>query len=173
MFQQVFGPGTIGQRTSSLPVGKNFTYMSGDTALESWVPATTLITASGSNVYGVPVNGYVFAPTTTTMSGRATSSSDDTSALTNAPTSGSTSVPARIGLSSGEKAGIGVGVTLAILGLRTLLVAWFLIRQHRRKALNTDGLTNNFSRVPLHGLSVEEGSVYEMGVPLKTPKESL
>ena len=157
--------------------------MSGDTVHDAWVSATTLITASGGSVYGIPMNGYVFASnplvatTTATMTtatpARVTSSSW-TRVSTSVATDVAISTPAPSRLSLGAKAGIGVGVTLAILGLCTLVTTWVLIRRHRRKHLDTAYLTKNSDLVSsFHGLSGEDGLVYEMGVPLKTSKEVL
>ena len=164
--------------------------MSGDNTLGSWVTATTLITASGGNVYGVPVNGYIFAATTTATSARQTSSSDTShptsisastpisissstpiSVSSSAPMNVPLNVPPRVGLSSGARAGIGVGITLSILSLCALLTTWCLIRRQRRRALNTHGLIKNVSGFPLNDLSAGERSVYEMDVVLRTPKE--
>jgi len=151
--------------------------MSGDTAHQAWVSATTLITASGGSVYGIPMNGYVFASTslaamTTTATPARVTSSSRMSASTSVSTDVLASTPAPSRLSLGAKAGIGVGVTLAILGLCTLVTTWVLIRRHRRRYLGTAYLTKNSDPIPsFHGPSGTDGSVYEMGVPLKTPKE--
>lgn len=42
------------------------------------------------------------------------------------------------GLSSGAKAGIGVGVSLGVVGICSLLAALFLIRRHRKKTTLAD-----------------------------------
>lgn len=153
--------------------------MSGDTVHEAWVSATTLITASGGSVYGIPMNGYVFASaslaatTTTATPAPVTSSSRinvSTSVATNVPAG--TPNPSRLSL--GAKAGIGVGVTLAILGLCTFVTAWVLIRRHRRRHLDTAYLTNSYDQTSFfHRKPGEDGSVYEMGVPPKALKEML
>ncbi len=83
-------------------------------------------------VYGLQINGFVFAPTTTTTtSSAATSTPTSTSATTTSPAGGNNGKSS--GLSTGGKIGVGVGVSLGALGLISLLLAWFLIRRHRKK----------------------------------------
>lgn len=87
---------------------------------------STVIQDFGSSVYGFQVNGYVFQATTTAP----TTSSTNTGPTT---TQASTGTPHSSSLSQGTKIGIGVGVSLGVIGLLSLLAALFLVRRYRRK----------------------------------------
>jgi hypothetical protein len=103
----------------------------------TFYPAITTITAVGSSVYGFQIDGYVFAPTTTSGSILATATSPSTTgAATSTTTTGTTpgtNNSHSSGLGTGAKIGIGVGVSLGALGFLSLLLALFLIRRNQRK----------------------------------------
>jgi hypothetical protein len=134
--------------------------MSHDTSQgASWVEAKTSITTAGGNIYGIQLNGYIFAPTlnatssstipTTAAAGFSDTSSNaiTTSAATFMSFGDSTAVtattlpqktaPVRNGMTSAEVVGVGVGVALAVVGLCALIIGVLLIRRHRLNA-NTE-----------------------------------
>jgi hypothetical protein len=167
----VSSPGSVGQCISPLTVGQHFTYLSSNTAISAWVSATTSITASGGNVFGVQLNGYIFAPTSTAPpTGAATTTSNSTIGST----------PTRSGISGGAGAGVALGV-LALVGLCGLAVFIFLkLRQYRRKSADAGGFSTYTNGAPAPYSALEVGSwrdrpatvtshhgPYEMGVSSK------
>jgi hypothetical protein len=167
----VSSPGSVGQCISPLTVGQHFTYLSSNTAVSAWVSATTSITASGGNVFGIQLNGYIFEPTSTTP---------PTGAATTASNSTIGSAPTRSGLSGGAGAGVALGV-LALVGLCGLVVLIFLkLRQYRRKMADRGGFSTYTNGATAPYSSLEVGSrcdrpatiashhgPYEMGVTSK------
>jgi hypothetical protein len=138
---------------------------------ESWVEATTLITAQGGKVYGIQLNGYIFGPTLSASSSNtipttaATGFSDTSSAII--PTAAATfmsstgnsaaakttslsqtTTAGRNGMTSAEVIGVGVGVALAVVGLCALITGVLLIRRHR---LNANAERTSTACPPLKG----------------------
>lgn len=82
---------------------------------------------SPSPIYAIQVNGWAFAEET----GTATGSSNACTATT---TIGHSTGAADPGLTSGDKAGIGVGVAMGVIGLLSLLAGiWMMMRARRRE----------------------------------------
>jgi hypothetical protein len=162
-FQSVVGPGALGQCNSPLLSGQEFTYQGAVSG--TWAQTTTLITATGVSVFGVHLNGYVLAttsssaPATTSMSATTSATTSLSTSTTSASSSAasSTNAAASSGLSSGVKAGIGVGVAVGAIGIMSLIAAWFLIRRHRRKADYTAEVPGDAGPLPLKSSIVEGG----------------
>lgn len=100
----------------------------------------------------------------------------DGSAKPVSPLSSGSAVPSN-SLSTGAKAGIGVGVAVGAIAVIAALV-WFLLRRRRRR--KEEGQLNTFEKAELHGEAVkesqrnvrakelgEDGQVHEMGSPDK------
>lgn len=99
-----------------------------------WNLTTTSIRATDGNVYGIQLNGYIFAPTLGLTSNTSPGGASSTTL---------TSTQSRGGINKASAAAVGVGVTLTIVGLCALIAGLFLIRRHRERMAATDGLTTN------------------------------
>jgi len=144
-FEVTKDSGTLGQCNSPLSVGQVLTYIDLTSSLHT---ASATISAEGASVYGVQLNGYVFAPSSTTSSSSSILSLATSTRPTVSPTSSQR--PSTGGLSTGARAAIGVGVSLAVLGLCALFVTLFCIRRYRKKAGASDTSANsNDSSPPL------------------------
>ena len=146
--------------------------MSHNAAIGAWVSATTLITASGGNVNGIQLNGYIFDTSPTAASATSTATPTVAGGFS------LSSSPARSGMSRSSVAGVGVGVTLALVGFCALVTGCLMIRWYRQKAARVGVLTthNNGTSPPYLSPEVSSwvdrpttnashhGSVYEMGV---------
>jgi len=148
-FQSFVAIATVGECISPITSGQSFYYA--ESVGTTWI-WTTSIADDNVNVYGIPVNGYNFAASTTTTT--SSPSSATTNSLTTGPTNTSafpsSSTPTatgstNAGLSPGAKAGIGVGVSLGILGLISLIAAIFLLRRRRPKK---ETAFNNATELP-------------------------
>ncbi|KAE9379498.1 hypothetical protein N431DRAFT_478501 [Stipitochalara longipes BDJ] len=108
--------------TSPFTSGQSLTYAS--PATNSFTAATTTFTDNNVVLFGVPVEGYNFAASTTSSSvtGSPTTSTSKSTSPTN------TSAPSS-GLSSGAKAGIGVGVAIVALAILGAIGFWLLRRR--------------------------------------------
>ncbi|KAL1982509.1 hypothetical protein VTN96DRAFT_1234 [Rasamsonia emersonii] len=144
-----------GDCLSTVLPGMTLTYASAPaTESTAWTIVTTTLTSS-STVGAIAVVGWnVASPTTTTSSatslastGSATSSTVFTtsSAIHSAAvqTSSSSSVRPSDNLSTGDKAGIGVGVSLGIIELIALLWTVLLLRRKRAEPTTTNNNNNN------------------------------
>ncbi len=162
----------------------SFVNMTGDPHSDT---ATIQSNQLDAAVYAVQLNGYVFAPASTTSSITSTGSSsalglasETTSTSTGSATSG-TSSPTNIstssGLSTGAKAGIGIGVALGVIGIASLVLALFIVK--RRKGKNTGpsddpsaqlgGGNSYYAPVsPAKRFGIENGNKYEMDPQNKT-----
>ncbi|OIW23617.1 hypothetical protein CONLIGDRAFT_637587 [Coniochaeta ligniaria NRRL 30616] len=124
-FASFLGHGNPGQCMSNLDAGQVITYavkgQGGNFVI------TTQSILSKTIVAGIPVNGWVFAQETDTAS---TACATATTTIV--------SLPRDTGLSNGAKAGIGVGVSLGVIGLLTLLAGIWMMRRARRRG-NGDG----------------------------------
>ncbi|KAF4624990.1 hypothetical protein G7Y89_g13179 [Cudoniella acicularis] len=141
----------LAQCYSSITSGQVLSYYIEMTPRPSTMNTTTIGTAGGF-IYALPVNGYQIAqvsnPTTTTT-GSGAAATATTATATTTPTSAAsvtqatnTSLPtASAGLSSGATIGLGVGLSLGVVGLAALAAAFFLMRRNRRRAhVSGDGV---------------------------------
>ncbi|PMD59208.1 uncharacterized protein K444DRAFT_664331 [Hyaloscypha bicolor E] len=144
-FEGTKDSGTLGQCNSPLSVGQVLTYIDLTSSLHT---ASATISSEGASVFGVQLNGYIFAPSSTASSSSSILSLATSTGPTVSPTSSQT--PSTGGLSTGVRAAIGVGVSLAVLGLCALFVSLFCIRRYRKKAAASDsGVNFNGSSPPL------------------------
>jgi hypothetical protein len=96
---------------------------------QKWHVNTSTI-PSQTPIYGIQVNGWVFAEET----GTATGSSNACTATTTVDGGAALVGDADPGLTSGAKAGIGVGVAMGVIGLLSLLAGvWMMMRARRRE----------------------------------------
>jgi hypothetical protein len=145
--------GTIGECWSTPTDGATIRYFT-LTDTGTWSETSTVL--SSTHVVGVQINGYNFATPTTSSSTTSSTSSSTTSSTSSSTTSStSSSSPSTTpalpgasvnpnpasptnsassshGLSSGSKIAIGVGLTLAIVGIACLVTVWMLFRRRRR-----------------------------------------
>ncbi|PMD36308.1 hypothetical protein L207DRAFT_637438 [Hyaloscypha variabilis F] len=109
-------------------------------------PQATPINTAGSGesegIFYQPIDNVIvnapmvqinFKASDLTLTTGATGSTTSATATNQSPTTSSTHVPASPGLSSGAKAGIGVGVAIVALVVIGLL-AWFILRNRRSKS---------------------------------------
>lgn len=163
-FASLAGPGTIGQCKSSLPPG-TFSYMTRG-SVEAWVPITTSVSAFGASVWAAHINGFVFSTSiTSTLVGRTTAL-----LATAQPTSSLISSS----LITGARVGIGVGVSLSVLGFCSLLLAFFLIRRHVSSNPSDRPCEESLvGQDTLHEVELrQQDSVHEMSATLKVPFET-
>jgi len=129
-------PGTInlnnGECNSPLPRGDVFTYYNYNDSLSEFGLATTTIGAAGS-VFAIPMNGWIFAEVTSAVSDISSSSTSTSTSQTQFPPQ--SAVAQSGGLSTGAKAGIGIGVSLGVIGFAALFGAFYLIRRSKMRAL--------------------------------------
>jgi len=129
-------PGSInitnGECNSRLPGGDVFTYYKYDNTESVFELATTTIGAAGS-VFAIPVNGWIFAEATSGVPDVSSSSSTAPTSQIQSPTM--SAVAQSGGLSTGAKAGIGIGVSIGVLGIAALFGAFYLIRRSKMRAL--------------------------------------
>ncbi|KAG6366697.1 hypothetical protein INS49_000876 [Diaporthe citri] len=109
--------GTAMQCYSVVGSGTAITYHTRNN-YKQWV-ATTLTTNTTKTVYGVHINGWVFAeetgsPESTAMASSTSLATDDGA------------------LSTGDKIGIGIGVGMGVAGLAALAVGLFMMRRAKR-----------------------------------------
>ncbi|TAQ89175.1 hypothetical protein B7494_g2471 [Chlorociboria aeruginascens] len=141
----VLGPATVGECNSKLSSGQVFTYMSANDAnYHYFLTSRTIFATTGASVYAVPMNGYNFNDVADVASSSASTTSSSSSSSTALANSGSTSsgpsntsspssTPVAV-LSTGAKAGIGIGVALGALGLIGILATFLLLRRNKKKA---------------------------------------
>ena len=168
-YKSMLNPGIIGECTSPVAKGDVVTYAMLKTQSDDQGGAFTTSTTmtSAYHVLGVPINGVikgVDVMTSTGMSngstmGTSTTMGMGTSATTPAgsaglyaTTSSSSSTPA---ISSGAKAGIGVGVTAGGIAAIALL-SFFLLARRRKQANSSNGFSDS-------NPDVGEKKVYEKG----------
>jgi len=130
-FVQVENEGITGECSSEVPAGKVITYAIRDQQ-QSWFTTSTSYTTV-TQAWGIQINGYNIAPQTTSSS---TTSTSATSSIAGTPPATNTPQPSS-GLSTGAKAGIGVGVALGALALGALIV--FIFAQRKRKYIADGG----------------------------------
>lgn len=171
-------PGTLGECNSPLTVGQVLTYIDLTSGAHT---ATNTIEGPGASVYAVHVNGYVFAPSSTSSPTSSATSTSSTTSSTASPSPTPSNTASSGGLSTGAKAGIGIGVALGVLGIGALILAFFLVKRHRNKRLSKDpaptelsgysdspgigkpAYMNDVEPAPLHELGTQEPKrVYEM-----------
>lgn len=114
---------------------------------------TTTIGTNGGFLYAVPFNGYKIdqvsssssAVATTTTAGTAGAASTSSSTASSTPANTSAVVAHDTGLSSGAKIGLGVGVTLGVLGIIALIAAVFLLQRNKKKSqFNPDPVVGQY-----------------------------
>ncbi|RDW60259.1 hypothetical protein BP5796_11865 [Coleophoma crateriformis] len=180
-FQSVLSSG-LGQCNSELSASQLFTYASFDLSATEWTIATTTISSQAS-VFAVHVNGYAFAASTvsstSSTSGSQTTAAysqatlSSTIASTSSPsstfdTSDHTSVQASGALSTGAKAGIGIGISLVIIGL-SCVVAAFLFKRRRQRKLN-NSVRLDIGYIPPYPSSLSSSAATSWQEPPIMPK---
>lgn len=106
----------------------------------TYLPATTTISQFGGSVYGVQINGFIFStPTTSTTASTTNASETSTTPTISSAINQQSSTSSSAGLTTGAKIGIGVGVSLSVLGLCALVLAFFLVRRSKSKVWQMDG----------------------------------
>lgn len=169
----------------------------------SWSDSTVQIGGSGSEITGVHMNGFIFQDQVTSSIASSSSIPPSTSASTTSispaltpattstpPTSTSSPLPApnleSEGLSQGGIIGVGVGVSLGVVGLISMLVAFILFKR-RTRSPNAPGVAENgLDSKPLqpYGSSIEMSSQVgrepsemwvapENGLKVETPRVEL
>ena len=133
-FEDVYG-----NCLSSVSAGEVLTYASASSSPapspDDWSTVTTTLDTD-STVGAVAVVGWNIKGATSPTPSPTTSPSNTASATGDTSTNPSLPSPTQTtpdnGLSSGAKAGIGVGVALGVLGILALLATFFLLRRRRR-----------------------------------------
>ncbi|KAF2432640.1 hypothetical protein EJ08DRAFT_125819 [Tothia fuscella] len=121
-------PGRVtGACQSTLTSGQVISYTASD-PLSNWITTKTTVTSS-QYMNAVAMRGWNVGSSTTSSSGSASRTS------TGSPQSSSVSGTGKpsSGLSTGAKAGIGVGVALGVVGLLCLLAAVFLVKRKSKR----------------------------------------
>ncbi|KAH8800708.1 hypothetical protein F5884DRAFT_713698 [Xylogone sp. PMI_703] len=135
--------GTLGQCNSPLSVGQVLTYIDLTPSLHT---ASATISAEGASVFAVQLNGYIFAPSSTTSSPLSIPSLATSTGSTVSPTSSQT--PSTGGLNTGARVAVSVGISAGVLGLCCVIfVALFCNQRNRKKAGASD---SSISLKPLH-----------------------
>ena len=132
------GAATLGQCHSPLSVGQTIAGKYTDTASGHWEESTAVVISTGVSVVGVHLNGYVFqngvastAPGSASASTTPGGITPTTSSTTASNTASQTSAPSyQIG--SGEKIGLGVGISLGFVGICCLVIAFVLLKRRSR-----------------------------------------
>lgn len=101
---------------------------------------TTLSISTNTPIYGIGVNGWVFAKET--AAGTGASSACTATATTTVGRAADSTDAADPGLTTGARAGIGVGVAMGVIGLLSLLAGiWMMMRARKReRALGLDAI---------------------------------
>ncbi|KAI9662259.1 MAG: hypothetical protein M1821_008426 [Bathelium mastoideum] len=130
-----------GNCLSSVSAGEVLTYASASNSPapspEHWTTVSTTLD-SDTTVGAVAVVGWNIKGATSSTPSSTTTSPPSTTASATGDTSTNPSLPSPTqttsdsGLSSGAKAGIGVGVAFGVLGILALLATVFLLRRRRR-----------------------------------------
>ena len=176
----VVGYGDTSECSSILPANENIAYAVRDQS-QNWVTATTSYTTA-TPIWGIQINGYNIAQTSSSSSRSSTgSTSSSTETGVGSPTPSSSPPPSSSGLSTGAKAGIGIGAALVGIALGALIV-WILARRRKRaenytvaaplayeqpKAAYGGGYTD---QVPVHELGSGHAGYSEMdgtGAPVE------
>jgi hypothetical protein len=122
--------GTPGQCWSGIPAGE-LTYAQ---LSSQGVYTITSANFEAFSVGGVQVNGYIFKNTATSTTSKPSSTSNPTG-NSPSPTQSQPANKGDSGLSSGAKAGIGIGV--ALVALAAVIIGVLLIRRKRRGAVTS------------------------------------
>ncbi|KAI0134107.1 hypothetical protein BJ170DRAFT_184961 [Xylariales sp. AK1849] len=120
-FKGTYSAGDTGQCTSKLDVGQVMTYVAEES--QSWITTTSTV-STPSSALGIQVNGWNFVPVTAT----AANTVGETGAI-----DGSAN-PSNAQLSGDAIAGIGVGVSLGVIGLATFAAGILMMFKARRSA---------------------------------------
>ncbi|KAI9686851.1 MAG: hypothetical protein M1822_002604 [Bathelium mastoideum] len=161
-----------GNCVSDVSAGQILTYASPsfDSATDpsDWASATTTLDFD-SVIVAMAVVGWNVKYTTTSPTSRAAnpvsaaSAGTTTSSSAISPSTNTTSPPPD-GLSSGAKAGIGIGVAVGVIGLLALLGAIFLLRRKSKtQTLSREGNNNRWTRHELPAMERQPAELSEGG----------
>ncbi|KAK0105492.1 hypothetical protein ONS95_004146 [Cadophora gregata] len=153
------GAATLGQCHSPLKVGQTIVAKSTIDTNFNWKDTTAVVIGNGFSVAAVHVNGFVFrekaltTPASTSVSTTQPGTSSTTSSVQPLNTSIQSIVPVETapvtseGLSNGAKIGIGVGISLGVLGTVCLAAAIFILKR-RTRAPQSPRYPSGFAEAP-------------------------